>query len=77
MEQPTPSEKTELYQLVDRLPAAEVRTARRFLEYLVFHQKDDDEPYSAAQQESDVQSLAEIEKGDGIAHEDMLRDFGL
>ena len=65
----------ELHQLVDQLPAGEIQTARRFLEYLARHQEDD-EPYTAAQQECDIDAAAEIERGKGIPHEDVLRDFG-
>jgi hypothetical protein len=75
MEQLT-TEKQELHQLVDQLPAGEIQTARRFLEYLARHQEDD-EPYTEAQQESDIEAAAEIERGKGIPHEDVLRDFGL
>ena len=72
----TSTDKQELHQLVDRLPPGEIQTARRFLEYLAHHQEDD-EPYTAAQQERDIEAAAEIESGKGIPHEDVLQDFGL
>jgi hypothetical protein len=76
MENLTRTEKQELHQLVDQLPPSEIQTARRFLEYLAQHQEDD-ESYTAAQQERDIEASAEIERGKGIPHEDVLRDFGL
>jgi hypothetical protein len=76
MEQPTPKEKQELHQLVDELPPGEIQTARRFLEYLARH-PEDDETYTSAQQDRDIKAAAEIARGKGIPHEDVLRDFGL
>jgi hypothetical protein len=76
MEQLTPAEKQELHRLVDQLPPGEIQTARRFLEYLTSHQEDD-ETYTAAQQQRDIEAAAEIERWKDIPHEDVLRDFGL
>ena len=76
MEQLTPTEKQELHELVDQLAPGEIQTARRFLEYLARHQEDD-ETYTAAQQERDIEAAAENEKGKGIPHDDVLRDFGM
>ena len=76
MEQLNETEKQELHQLVDQLPPGEIQTARRFLEYLASHQEDD-EMYTAAQQQRDIEAVAEIERGNGIPHEDVLRDFGM
>jgi hypothetical protein len=76
MEQLTPTEKQELHRLVDQLQPGEIQTARRFLEYLARHQ-DDDETYTAEQQQRDVEAAAEIERGKGIPHDDVLRDFGM
>jgi broad specificity phosphatase PhoE len=76
MEQPTPKEKQELHQLVDELPPGEIQTARRFLEYLA-RQPEDDETYTSAQQDRDIEAAAEIARGKGIPHEDVLRDCGL
>jgi hypothetical protein len=76
MPQLTSTEKQELHQLVDELPVGEIQTARRFLEYLARYQEDD-EPYTAAQQERDIDAADEIERGNGIPHEDILKDFGL
>jgi hypothetical protein len=76
MGQLTPTEKQELHQLVDELPPGEIQTARRFLEYLARHQEDD-ETYTAAQQKRDIEAVAEIERGKGVPHKDVLRDFGL
>jgi hypothetical protein len=76
MEQLTPTEKQELHHLVDQLAPGEIQAARRFLEYLARHQEDD-ETYTPAQQERDAEAAAEIEKGKGIPHEDVLRGFGM
>lgn len=76
MEQPTLSEEQELHRLVDQLPPGEIQVAKRFLEYLARHQEDD-EPHTAAQQQRDIEAAAEIEIGNGIPHENVLRDFGL
>ena len=57
-------------------PQARSKPPGRFFEYLARHQEDD-EPYTAAQQERDIEAAAEIDRGKGIPHEDVLRDFGL
>jgi hypothetical protein len=76
MGQPTPTEKQELHQLVDQLVPGEIQAARRFLGFLASHQEDD-ETYTAVQQERDLEAAAEIERGKGIPHDDVLRDFGM
>ena len=37
----------------------------------------DDEPYTAEQQRRDVEAAAAIERGEGIPHEEILKEFGL
>jgi hypothetical protein len=37
----------------------------------------DDEPYTAEQQRRDAESVAAIERGEGIPHEEILKEFGL
>jgi hypothetical protein len=44
------------------------------LQYLASHQEDD-ETFTAAQQQRDIEAATEIERGKGIPHEDVLRDL--
>jgi hypothetical protein len=37
----------------------------------------DDEPYTERQRERDAEAEASIARGDGISHEEVLREFGL
>jgi hypothetical protein len=37
----------------------------------------DDEPYTEEQQRRDAEAMAAIERGEGIPHEEILREFGL
>ena len=37
----------------------------------------DDEPYTEEQQRQDSEAQAAIERGEGIPHEEILREFGL
>jgi hypothetical protein len=37
----------------------------------------DDEPYTEEQQRRDAEAIAAIERGEGIPHEQILREFGL
>ncbi len=37
----------------------------------------DDEPYTEDQQRRDAEAIAAIERGEGIPHQDVLREFGL
>lgn len=37
----------------------------------------DDEPYTEDQQRRDAEAIASIEQGQGISHEEVLREFGL
>ena len=65
--------KQQLHELVDRLPESETVAAARYLEFLLSH---DDAPV-------DPEMLQEIEAsrrdrgGEWIAHEDVLREFGV
>jgi hypothetical protein len=65
------SNKQELHRLVDQLPDSDVLAALRYLEFLVSQ----DAPI-------DPEMLARIdtarrERSPGIAHEDIMREFGL
>lgn len=76
--------KQELHQLIDQLPTGQVATALRFMHYLcadpvllsLLNAPPDDEPYTDAQRERDAEAEASIAKGDGISHEEVLREFG-
>jgi hypothetical protein len=37
----------------------------------------DDEPYTDAERESDAEAMAAIARGEGISHDEVLREFGL
>ena len=37
----------------------------------------DDEPYTPEQQADDAEAQAAIDRGEGVAHAQMLREFGL
>ena len=37
----------------------------------------DDEPYTDAERESDAEAMAALARGEGVSHEEMLREFGL
>lgn len=65
------ADREQLHHLIDRLPDAEVSTAKRFLEFL-----------SSQEAPVDEEMLARIDAARahpsaGIAHEDLLREFGL
>ena len=64
-------DRQQLHNLVDQLPDSEVSAAVRYLEFL-----------TASEAPVDAEMLARIDearasKADGIAHEDVLRQFGL
>ena len=66
------SDKQQLHALVDRLPEAEAEAAARYLQFLISR---DEEPV-------DPDMLARIDAARknpvrGIAHEDVLHEFGL
>ncbi len=85
MSEDSRSEKQELHELVERLPEAQVRSALRFLKYLsadevllsLLNAPNDDEPYTDQQRKRDTESEASIARGEGIPHEDILRESGL
>lgn len=37
----------------------------------------DDEPYTEEEREQDAEAMAALERGEGISHEEILREFGL
>ena len=79
------TEKQQLHDLIDRLPAEQLRSARQYLSFLcadpvllsLLNAPPDDEPYTEEQQRRDAEAIASIERGEGIPHEEILREFGL
>jgi hypothetical protein len=77
--------KQELHQLIDQLPTGQLAAALRYMHYLcadpvllsLLNAPPDDEPYAEAQRERDAEAEASIARGDGIAHAEVLREFGL
>ena len=77
--------KLELHNLIDRLPPGQVTAALQYLHYLctdpvllsILSAQPDDEPYTERQRDRDAEAEASIARGDGISHEEVLREFGL
>ena len=77
--------KKQLHDLVERLPEGEIATVYRLLAGLLADPlwiasataPDDDEPYRPEQQAQDAEARAAIARGEGISHEDVLKEFGL
>jgi hypothetical protein len=75
--------KRQLHDLIERLPEKEVATVYRLLAGLLADPlwiasvtaPDDDEPYTPEQQARDAESQAAIDRGEGIPHEEVLREF--
>ena len=79
------SEKQHLHDLIERLPVEQLRSARQYLSFLcadpvlisLLNAPPDDEPYTEEQQRRDEEAEASIARGEGIPHEEILREFGL
>jgi hypothetical protein len=79
------TEKQQLHELIDRLPEEQLRSARQYLSFLcadpvlisMLNAPPDDEPYTEEQQFRDAEAEASIARGEGIPHEEILREFGL
>ena len=77
--------KQQLHDLIERLPENEIATVYRLLAGLLADPlwiasvtaPVDDEPYTPEQQADDAEAQAAIDRGEGIAHAQMLREFGL
>lgn len=75
--------KQELHQLIDQLPTEQVTAALRYLHYLcadpvllsLLNAPPDDEPYTDEQRQRDAEAQALIAEGNGISHEELLREF--
>jgi hypothetical protein len=77
--------KLELHQLIDQLPIEQVTAALRYMHYLcadpvllsLLNAPAVNEPYTEEQRERDAEAEASIARGDGVSHEEVLREFGL
>jgi len=74
-----------LHQLIDRIPEEELAAAKRFLEYLAtgpacraaLSAPPDDEPVTEADAAAIQLARDEIRTGKVVAHDEILREFGL
>lgn len=77
--------KDKLHSLVDALPDEQLDAALRVLAALaadpmrlsLLTAQFDDEPYTAEQQKRDMAADTRIERGEGIPHEEILKEYGL
>jgi hypothetical protein len=79
--------KERLYRLVDQIPAGEVHTAERFLEYLstsddpvlraLMNAAEDDEPLSAEDREALEEGRRALAEGDVVTDEELCAELGL
>ncbi|MGA2723733.1 MAG: hypothetical protein ABSG79_15145 [Bryobacteraceae bacterium] len=77
--------KQQLHDLIERLPENEIATVYRLLAGLLADPlwiasvtaPVDQEPYTPEQQADDAEAQAAIDRGEGISHAQMLREFGL
>ena len=79
------SGREHLHELVEKLPPEQIFAALQFLNFLcadavwlsLLNAPADDEPYSDEQRERDADAEASIRRGEGISHEEILREFGV
>jgi len=77
--------RQQLHEAIERLPDSEIPAALRYIEFLsvnpalysLLTAPLDDEPYTPEQQQRDMEADAAIERGEGIPHEEVVREFGL
>lgn len=75
--------KRELHNLVEKLPPDQVSAALQYLHYLcanpvllsLLNAPPDDEPYTDQQRAEDAEASASIARGEGISHQEILREF--
>ena len=81
----TPDQRQEILKLLSRLRASQGEVVVRFLQALVVDPvwlsimaaPPDNEPYTDEQRRADDEAVASIERGEGVSHEEVLREFGL
>ena len=72
------AEHQQLLKLASRVPEAQVPAAKRMLEALIFDPASlDDEELLPEVIASIEEARASIARGEGITHEEILREFGL
>lgn len=79
------AEKRKLHDLVDRIPSERAGAFLRAMDSLssdpvllsLLNATADDEPYTDQQRKEDAAAEDSIARGEGIRHEDILREFGL
>lgn len=79
------AEKQQLHELIDQLPPERSGAFLRALNSLaadpvllsLLNAPPDDEPYTEEQRAEDARAEDSIARGEGIRHEDLLREFGL
>jgi hypothetical protein len=77
-------EKRHLHELVERLPEDQINPALSYLNFLcadpvlrsLLNAPPDDEPYTDEQRKRGDDAEASIARGEGISHEEILREFG-
>ena len=82
---PTQEEKQHAHELVERLDAAQIPTAVRFLEFMLLDPVSralatapyDDEPLSDAERRAIDEANEWLKHNEGIPHEEVLAEFGL
>ena len=78
-------DKRQLHHLVDNLRPEQVPAALQYLNYLsadpmllsLLNAPRDDEPYTEEQRQKDAEAEASISRGEGIAHDEIMREFGV
>ena len=78
-------EKQQLHELIDRIPPERSAAFLRAFSSLsadpvllsLLNAPADDEPYTEQQRREDGEAEESIARGEGIRHEDILREFGL
>ncbi len=79
------SGRQHLHELVEKLPPEQVFAALQFLNFLcadavllsLLNAPADDEPYTHEQRQHAADAEASIRRGEGISHEEILREFGV
>jgi len=78
-------ERQGLHRLIESLNPDQLEAARRYLLFLsadpallsLLTAEPDDEPYTDEQRQQDLDSEAVISRGEGVSHEEVLREYGL
>ncbi len=80
------TDREQLHSLIDRLPASEVHSALRYMEYLVVQGEDpvvrairdapvDDEPLAPEELKEIKEALADVAAGRVFSHQDVLESI--